>query len=645
MDNLKSVFFFLIIFFLSTTYSQEKDSLPLYKLTDIVISATKTKTSTLYLANSVSVIDSAEISRKERISLLDLLKSEYGLSFTTQGNAGSNSFVTIRGANAGHTLVLIDGVEMNRSTDPGNTFDFSTITTENIDRIEILRGPQSTLYGSDATAGVINIFTKKGSSGLKLNLSSEAGSFNTYKGSASVSGGKGILDFNINFGRTISDGFSSASEKYGNTEKDGFRNSTFNSRAGLNFSSSLSLDLVYHFTKAAADLDWAGGILGDHEDYLSDTEETGFRGSVFYKTTDNWEQTAGVSFRRNLRKYSYSFNPVSFGPSDSRYDGNRLKADWQSNLYLNDNIISAGLEYEVEGMNSDYNEYSFQSFTHLPEVSNTTFGVFLQDQLTFNSFHVTGGLRFDNNERFGTKFTYRFAPAYLINSTGTKIKFTYGTGFKSPSLTNIYDPIYGTKDLRPESSSGWDAGIEQFFVKSSVSAGVNYFSLQFEDMFVYDPVAMKIKNLNKSSSQGIELFLSGEIINELRIKSSYTFTEPKEEINGKEQFSFLRKAKHKASFSLDYLFFDNAYAGAEVIYNGKRTDTYFAPDFTTETKTLQDYLLLNLTASYKFFNTVKLYARIENLLDKDYEETYGFATPGFSVYAGVKIDTGNLVNW
>jgi vitamin B12 transporter len=211
--NFIYLFFILIVFPLS---AQQKDSVIQHKLSDIVVSATKTKNSTMYTANSVSVIDSAEISRREKITLLDLLSTEYGLSLTSQGNPRALSFVNIRGAGTGHTLVLIDGIEMNMTTDPANAFNFSTVTTENIDRIEILRGPQGTLYGADAAAGVINIFTNKGSKGLRLNLASEAGSYNTYRGNAALSGGTGLLYFNLNYGRITSDGYSSAGESYGN---------------------------------------------------------------------------------------------------------------------------------------------------------------------------------------------------------------------------------------------------------------------------------------------------------------------------------------------------------------------------------------------------------------------------------------------
>jgi vitamin B12 transporter len=306
--DLKKLLYFIFLFSVPIS-AQQIDTVIQHRLSDIIISATKTKNSSMHLANSVSVIDSAEINRRGKITLLDLLKTEYGLSYTSQGNPGALSFVNIRGANTGHTLVLIDGIEMNMPTDPVNSFDFSTITSENIERIEILRGPQSTLYGGDALAGVINIFTKKGSKGLRLNLSSEGGTYNTYRGTAGVTGGTDLFHFNLNYGRVVSDGYSSADERSGNFERDGFRNSTFSARGGAVVNPNLNFDLRFHFTKAGADLDRFGGYGGDDPTYTSNTEESGLRGSVDLRLFDIWEQTAGVSYNRNFRKYKFDETP------------------------------------------------------------------------------------------------------------------------------------------------------------------------------------------------------------------------------------------------------------------------------------------------------------------------------------------------
>ncbi len=642
---------FLMLFFLfaafSPLFAQEEDFIPYYRLSDVVVSATKTENPAIFLASSVSVIDSAEIERREKILLLDILKSEYGLSYTSQGNPGALSFVSIRGANTGHTLVLIDGIEMNMPTDPGNTFDFSTVTTNNIERIEILRGPQSTLYGSDALAGVINVFTKKGSRGLSLNLLSEAGSYNTFRGNAGVSGGGDIFNFNINYGRVSSDGYSSASKRFGNTENDGFSNSTISAGGGIYFSPSFEMNLRYHFTAAEADLDRSGGPSGDDPTYLSEVEESGFRGSAKLSLFDNkWEQTAGFSFNRNFRKYRFDETPLHPSSSRSRYDGNKIKVDWMHNLALPYNVLTAGIEFEEEKTVSDYAEtgaFPYSSF--LPESRNNTFGIYLQDQFNYgHALFITPGLRYDDNKIFGSKITYSIAPAYFIWSTGTKIRGTYGTGFKSPSLFYLFDPVYGNENLRPEESKGWDAGIEQYLINSNLTAGLTYFKMDFVDMFGFDPQTYKTVNIYKASTEGVEFFFSVRPIGSISLKSNYTFTQVKDKSDGSGSSVLLRRPKHKASLLIDYNFTDDAYAGLEVLYTGKRSDIYYPPDFMLppENIIMNDYFLINLSLSYKISDQVKLFARLENLLNKQYEEIYGFGTPGFSVYGGVKIETGDF---
>jgi vitamin B12 transporter len=643
MDIIKYFFFIILIIPLS---AQQKDSVIQHKLSDIVVSATKTKNSTLYLANSVSIIDSAEISRREKITLLDLLKTEYGLSYTSQGNPGALVFVNLRGAGTGHTLVLIDGIEMNMTTDPSNTFDFSTVTTDNIQRIEILRGPQSTLYGGDALAGVINIFTNKGSRGLRLNLSSEGGSYNTYRGSAGVSGGTNLFNFNLNYGRVISDGYSSAAEKYGNFEKDGFRNSTFSARGGVNITPDFTFDLRFHLTKASADLDRFGGTGGDDPTYISDVQESGLRGSFDLKLFDIWDQTAGVSYNRNFRKYRFDETPLHFSSSSSSYDGNKIKLDWQNNITLPDNILTAGFEFEEEKTSSEYHEFGMFPYSSIfPQAKNNTFGGYLQHQFMYNNslFLVSSG-RYDKNKTFGSKITYRFAPAYLL-STGTKFKATYGTGFKSPSLFYLFDPVYGNEDLKPEESKGLDAGIEQYFTGLPLMAGATYFYMEFDQMFGFDPVTYKTVNINKASTNGVELYLSTEPSSNIRIKTNYTFTEIKDKSDGSGSSILMRRPKHKASFIIDYIFLEDASAALEVLYTGRRNDIYYSGSFIAPPLNivLGEYTLVNINFSYRLFDIVKIYTRAENILNRKYEEIYGFGTPGLAVFAGVKINTNNLL--
>lgn len=215
--------FLTILFFrnnLSQNSSVQKtDTTGLYRLNDVVVTATKTPTHKFEIANSISVIDWRQIENSNAENVLDLLKNEVGLTYTRQGGNGTLSNINIRGANNSYTLVLVDGVEMNLVNDPGGVYDFSALPIDNIDRIEILRGPQSTLYGSDAMAGVVNIITKKGSGSPKFNLFTEGGSYQTYKALIGLNGAIQNLNYSLTLSRTGSEGFSVATEDSGNVEK------------------------------------------------------------------------------------------------------------------------------------------------------------------------------------------------------------------------------------------------------------------------------------------------------------------------------------------------------------------------------------------------------------------------------------------
>jgi vitamin B12 transporter len=239
----------------------------------VVVTATKSNTSTLELANSITIIDSADISNRNKINVFELLKTEYGVSYTTQGPQGTLANISIRGGDVGNTVVMIDGIKMNLTSDPANVYDFASLTVESIDRIEILRGPQSMLYGSDALSGVVNIISKKGNGKPLVSLLVEGGSYNTFKGVLGVSGSSNAFNYNLSFGRTQSEGFSAASEKYGNTEKDGYEGNNFISRFGFDFNDDTFLDLFVRFTKSNADYDQSGGEFGDDPTYKYNQEE------------------------------------------------------------------------------------------------------------------------------------------------------------------------------------------------------------------------------------------------------------------------------------------------------------------------------------------------------------------------------------
>lgn len=647
MDNLKFVVFFTVFIFCSAQlFSQQKevqktDSIKLYKLSDVVITATKTSANTLELANSISIIDSSEIANKSTNGVLDLLKNEYGLNFTSQGGSGTLSNIYLRGGSPSYTHVLIDGVEMNLTNDPSGVYDFASLSTNGIERIEVLRGPQSILYGSDAMGGVINIITRKGAGLPSIYLSTEGGSYNTFSLNTGISGVVSDFNFLLDLGRLKSDGFSAANEKYGNTEKDGFQKDNVISILGYKLNKDFSVNLYGRYLNSNAEYDQSG-INGDDPTYKFDQEEFFVRAeglaSLF---NEDWNQKLGISFLRNTRKYNFDETLNNPTASRSLYDGRKIKTDWQNNFALfRDNLISVGVDFEYEEVTSEYLSFSssgdFQSI--FPKSLSKTFGFYLQDQIKFSKdFFASAGVRIDNHDQFGNSFTYRIAPAYIFWKTGTKLKATIGTGFKAPSLFYLYDPAFGNPELNSEKSFGWDAGVEQFLWNEGLSIGVTYFNNDYKDLFGFDE-NFKAININKAKTNGIELFTTAKPFEGFLAKINYTFTSAEDISEGtaEKDKKLLRRPEHKAGAYLSYSFLQKINVNTELIYVSDRDDKDFST-FPATRLILEKYFLLNFAANYNVADLLRFNIRIENILDSEYEDVFGYGTAGISFYGGIKL--------
>jgi vitamin B12 transporter len=604
----------------------------------IVVTATRTEQPTLELGSSTTVLTAAELEQSGKETVVEALAAVPGLDVIQYGGAGKTASVFLRGANTEHTLVMIDGVEVNDPMSPGRTFDFAHLSLDNIDRIEIVRGPQSTLYGSDAMGGVINIITKKGEGKPRFFVAAEAGSYNTYRESAGINGGSKSANYALEVSRFDSKGFSASAAKYGNTEKDGYGNTSISARLGFNPVPHLGIDLITRYTDAINDLDNFAGVGGDDPNYTLDFKQFLLAANASLSLLNGkWEQRVGVSYsrtRRNLDNAIDALNP--FDSSHGVYKGRILKVDWQHNFYLQrGNTITAGLEYEKESGDSVYRWDSLwgPGESLFPEQSARTTGVYLQDNLKIREiFFMTLGVRFDHHNRFGAETTYRFAPAVVLKS-GTKIKATYGTGFKAPSLYQLFAPAtawgpVGNQNLEPETSKGWDMGIEQYLFNDRLSFSFTYFQNDFRALIDYDSFQGYI-NVAEAETRGYEIFMSAVPVHALTLQASYTYTDAKNKVTGEK---LLRRPRHKANLSLNFRFFKKAVANLDILYVGERDDLFPYPTRTTA----EAYTLFNLAASYRLTKNFKIFGRLDNIFNRDYEAVLGYGAPGRSAYIGIK---------
>jgi vitamin B12 transporter len=602
----------------------------------IVVTATKLETPTREVGSSITVITDDEIQSMQKATVLEVLRTVPALDVSRAGGPGQPTSVFIRGAKSEHTLVLIDGVEMNDPITPGRTYDFAHLTTDGIERIEILRGPQSTLYGSDAIGGVINIITKAGMGRTNGYASFEGGSFSTFGGKAGGSGGNRWINYSLGFSRRDTSGISAANEKDGNIEKDGNQNTSIFARLGVTPTADFDIDLNLRSINAEADLDNFAGAGGDDPNYIAESRQLFFRTQARLSLFDDvWELKLGFSTSDHNRYSRNDTDPDH--PSDlsrSTFDGRLLKLDWQNNLYLHEtNTLTFGLETEEEKGKSDYySESLWGPYTSaFQEKSARINGYYFQDQIKLrNSWFTTVGVRLNDHSIFGDKTTYRIASAYLIERTGTKIRGSFGTGFKAPTLYQLHSD-YGDPNLKPEESTGWDIGLEQLLFEKRLTLGATYFNNQLENMIDFDSAAWTYLNVAEAEAKGVEVFGSTSLMERLDLRLSYTYTDTEDRGTGRP---LLRRPKNKFGFDLNYLFLEKGNINLEIVYTGKREDNDFSTFPATRLK-LNDYVLANLAGSFPITQNIRIFGRIENLLDQEYEEVKGYGTPGISAFGGI----------
>lgn len=619
------------------TFSEQRDdSSDIQTLDPVIVSATKTPVPLTQVTSAVEVLTEKDLKRRKVKTVVEALRLTQGTAVFQNGGPGGGATVRIRGGSSSQTLVLIDGAIVNSAT--VGSFNFANLTIDNIEKIEIVRGAQSTLWGADAMSGVINITTKKGGGPLKASAFFEYGAFNTLREGGRVSGGKGPLDFSIALSRWDTSGFSTINYRRGASERDAYRNWQASSRLGVTLPFDGRFDFNFRWWNGSFNIDSHFGP-SDRFKAKSGSKQFVFSGTHRQPLTDWWTHVLTLSraqeaslFDPGILQRNVSTGRLSRpfgGPNETRVLANRIESqhDFRLNQYV---TLTAGYQFREQTGEND---------TGLSEKINSSHAGFGQIQLNlFDRLLATAGIRHDSYNAFGDATTYRVTGGYLVKETNTKIRGSYATGFRAPTINELFFPGFGNPNLQPEKSQSFDVGIDQFFFDNRVKMSGGYFWNRYRDLIQnirseavcgrgflgpnFCPV-----NVASAKSQGWEGLVNIVMVQEkpwmkrLELRGQYTRTLTRDLITTER---LERWPVDQASLSVFYEPVDPLSAIIDFRFVG------------AQTQRVDSFGVVNLAVNYKISEQIQAYVRVDNLFDEEYEEVLYYGTPGRSIFGGIR---------
>jgi len=585
----------------------------------VVVSATRFDIPLDQSPASVSVISSEDIEQKQIERVSDALREVPGLSVVQTGTAGQLTSVFIRGLRSEHTQVLLDGIPINQGLQ--GAFNFADLTTEDIDRIEVVRGPQSTLYGPRALAGVIQIFTKQGTGAPGVLLAAEGGSYDTFR-EWTQSDGK-IDGFDYSLGASHLDSENAR-------PNNNYRNTAVITDAGWSPDEQLRVGSL--FTYSVSDTGNPNTIFDPRPIDHFLTERWLIGPHIDWKPTDWWDHKFIFSYDHE-RQINDPNEDGFVGPTRAVFE--RTQIDYQNDLRPTSWLtLTTGFFYSRLNAGQE-RPFVLQIFGPQPTfVSDHTEQVagFVQTTLTpvENLILVAGG-RFDHFNQFGGVWTYRFASSYKIDKTNTTLHSSVATGFSPPSSQ---DKIFGNNfGLKPERDLGWDIGVRQELWENRVIVGLTYFHNDLSNVIGFNGLFQTL-NLGAAETQGLETELSVQPITDFLLTASYTYLDA-EKTSSKDisQLQGARLPRRPRNVSASYLWWKRLRTTVEAKFVNAREELNFGgPNFDIE-----DYSFANIAAEYEINPHLSVFGRIDNLTNEHYSEVFGFPALGRAAYGGVKL--------
>lgn len=634
MKNLFSLSLVLLLLFTRHSVAEELNN----QIEEVLVNASLFPIAAKRSANAITIIDSEELKKRAVVSISDLLRDVPGLAVSRSGVQGSQTQIRVRGSEANHLLVLIDGIEANNASQ-NDELNWGTLVAADIERIEIIRGPQSSMQGSDALAGIVNIITRSADQPLSARAFVEGGSFDTQNTGLSAGINNGRFDARLGVSHLQTEGDNVART---GSEKDGYENTNINFKSGFEATSQLRFDFSARQSDGMNEYDSDGDFDGlvDDQDKKSKFKNTAFGLKANYVSkSSKWQHQFLISQSKNDNE---DFNKDILGTSTNstkdqyRFIGSLLFGDLSQRLSV---LVEREEEtFQQRGIVNDYGVYGI--YDPNQDRTRNTDSMALEYRADISKkFTIAASTRLDDNSEFKSASTARLEVIYELDDNSS-IRSAFGTAVKNPTFTErfgFYTNFIGNPSLEPEESSNWELGIDQRFFGGSLILAATLFNSELEneiDGNSLDPITFGYTAINRfglSKRQGIELNSSAQLTDTLLLNASYTYTDAVEPDGNGQYQDEVRRPRNIASLNLSWEASNNLHINTNVQFNGSQTDIVFPNNIK-----IDRFTLVNISANYGASEKLDIYLRLDNLLDEDYEEVFSYQTLGFGAHLGVR---------
>ena len=649
---MKKKFLIVAAAFIGSQLSAQQDT---SLLDEVVITANKYPNKTSLTGKVVTIITKEQLERSGGKDLSQILTEQAGVYIGgANSNAGKDKSLYLRGARVDHTLITIDGVPVYDASGIGSNFDIRNLSVDQVERIEILKGSQSTLYGSDAIAGVINIITKKvGMKSFGGNGLLSYGSNSSLRANAGINGKTGIVDYNLTYSFFDTKGINEAISNSANADKDGFQQNSLQAGLGFQTAKNIRIQPYFRYNKIEGDIDQ--GSFTDELDYTytQKSYRAGVRNEfAFGKTKLN------VLYNYNHIDRLYIDDSVKSQNGFDKYSRGYYKgAEHFIDAYITTPVggssskFTGGVDFRSSNTDQKYSSVGFfgpySTKYSADSLHQNQLGLYAALNINAKTgFNLELGNRLNIHSEYGSNYVFNINPSYLLNKK-IKLFANLSSGYRTPSLYQLFSE-YGNKDLKPESAFTAEGGVQYFSTDNKFNGRVTAFNRNVKDVifFYFNPSTFQSQYINqdKQKDHGAELELSFKPTKNISLKAFYSYVDGKITTvqNGKDTtyFNLIRRPKHSIGLNAGVRINEKLFVSSNLSWFDKRKDAYFdATTFQTVRVTLDSYILLDLYAEYAFCkNKLKVFADLRNIFDSKYSETAGFNTPGFNGYGGVRFN-------